>query len=240
MYHEYMHSENRSGERGNLFFYIFMAVALFAGLTFAVSQGGRVSVQNLTREQSRLQATEIIDYSDAIAKAVGTLRLRGTTLARLRFSHADLPTGDYGDPATTDPLDMVFHTQGGGIIYRAPSPTALATPGEIFAFLNQNEIQDFGQTCGAAGCADLVMALRDVKTEICMVINDLGDIANPSGAPPIDSDFNFTGKFLGSMAGPPETLGNEASSAGLAGKSYGCFKNNTDGKNYFYRVLWAQ
>lgn len=240
MYHKDMRNDHRAGERGNLFFYIFMAVALFAGLTFAVSQGGRVSVQSLTREQARLQATEIIDYSDAMAKAVGTLRLRGTTLARLRFAHADLSTADYGNPATTDPLDMVFNPQGGGIIYRPPSPDMLATAGEHYAFLNKNEVEGFGQTCGTTGCSDLLMALRDIKTETCLVINNLGDITNPSDLPPEDADFDFTGKFQGSMDGPPETLGDEASSAGLAGKAYGCFTNNTDGKNYFYRVLWAQ
>jgi hypothetical protein len=105
-------------ESGNIFFYIFLGVALFGALTLAVSQGGRVSSSNLTREQMQLRATEIIDYSDTISKAVGTLRLRGVTLANLRFATPALSVTDYGDSTAIDQVNLVFHPNGGSAIYR--------------------------------------------------------------------------------------------------------------------------
>ena len=229
----------RSSESGNVFFYIFLGVALFGALTYAVSQSGRGSVENVTREQSRLRATEMIDFSDSVSKAVGTLRLRGVTLAQLRFAHADLSNSDYGDPALTDPAFMVFNAAGGGIIYNNPAPDAVMSAGQQWQFLTQNQVQGFGTTCLTEACSDLVMAVADLRTEICLMINKLSGIANPDVLPS-DSDFETAGKFNGSITGTPEILGDESSSAVLAGKPFGCFKNEDDGRNYFYRVLWVQ
>lgn len=227
-------------ERGNLFFYIFIAVALFAALSMAISQSGRGSVESLTREQARLRATDIIDYSDAIAKAVGTLRLRGTTLANLRFSESDLSIADYGDPTTGDPINMVFKPEGGGIIYRAPDKDLVVSSGQQLMFLNKNEVDGFGDTCGAATCSDLLMVVGDIKPDVCLVINKLGGVVNRGGHIPSDSKIDLTGKFQGAMVGVPETIGNDTGSLQLSGKSFGCFESDDNNKNYFYRVLWAQ
>lgn len=229
----------RNRESGNVFFYIFLGVALFGALTYAVSQSGRGSVENITREQSRLRATEIIDFSDAVSKAVGTLRLRGVTLSQLRFAHSDLSLSDYGDPDTIDPANMVFHPDGGAIIYKDPSPDILVTPGEQWLFLNQNQIEGFGSTCPAETCSDLIMAIRDIRTDVCQIINKLAGFNNPEILPS-DTEFETTGKFKGTITGTPEIIGDETSSATLNGKPFACFKNDDDGKNYFYRVLWAQ
>lgn len=229
----------RNSESGNVFFYIFLGVALFGALTYAVSQSGRGSVDNITREQSRLRATEIIDFSDAVSKAVGTLRLRGVTLAQLRFAHADLSTTDYGDPDTSDPAHLVFNAAGGGIIYKDPAPDVLATPGGQWLFLNQNQIDGFGSTCTTESCSDLIMAIPDIRSDVCKIINKLAGISNPDTLPS-DTEFETSGKFKGTITGTPKIIGDETSSASLNGKPFACFKNDDDGKHYFYRVLWAQ
>ncbi len=232
-------SAMRNNESGNVFFYIFLGVALFGSLTYAVSQSGRGNVENITREQSRLRATEMIDFSDSVSKAVGTLRLRGVTLAQLRFAHSDLSTSDYGDPDTVDPANLVFHPDGGGIIYKDPAPDILATAGGQWEFLNQNQIEGFGTTCPAETCSDLILALPDIRTDVCQSINKLAGISDPETLPS-DTEFETTGKFKGTITGTPKIIGDETSSATLNGKPFACFKNDNDGKNYFYRVLWAQ
>ena len=226
-------------ERGNVFFYIFVAVALFGGLTMAVSQGGRVSSSNLTREQNQLRATEMIDYSDAISKAVGMLRLRGVRLEDLRFAHADLPEADYGDPTLIDPVNMVFNPQGGAVIYRPAGSDVVASGGQ-YDFVALNAVEGFGTTCATAKCGDIVMTVGAVRPDVCRAINEYGGIEPAGGALPVDSAFLLTGKFMGTISGVTEILGDETDSAHLAGKPYGCFTNDADGLNYFYRVLWAR
>lgn len=234
-----MNAMNRSGESGNVLFYIFIAIVLFGGLSFAVSQSGRGSLESLTSEKNRLAATEIVDYSDAVAKAVGMMRLRGVTLADLRFSHPDLAAGDYDAPGTKPPEAEVFNTEGGGIVYRRAPAEALITAAEDYAFLSGIAIQDIGTTCAAATCADLVMAVRNLNVTVCEVIDRMGTAIAKGDPAPSAASFNFAGRFKGAMAAPA-IIGNAAASAPLAGKPYGCLKNDADGLYYFYRVLWSQ
>lgn len=235
-----MSMQNYNRESGNVFFYIFIGVALFAGLTMAVSQGGRVSSSNLTREQMQLRATEIIDYSDTISKAVGTLRLRGVTLANLRFATPSLNVADYGDATAIDQVNLVFHPNGGSAIYREAGGASVNTGNGPYEFVALNAVAGFGTTCATSTCTDVLMVLGDVRADICRAINDYGDIGDATSALPVDSSFLMTGKFQGTISGASEVLGDEGTSAALAGKSYGCFTNTDDGLNYFYRVLWAR
>lgn len=235
MYHQKM----RSSESGNVFFYIFLGVALFGALTYAVSQSGRGSVDSLTREQSRLHATEIIDFSDAVSKAVGMMRLRGVTLSQLRFAHANLPIPDYGDPDTIDAASLVFNADGGGVVYTPPARETLTTPGQPWMFLTRNQIDGMGTTCPAWNCTEVVMAAANMRDDVCVAINTLAGINNSSTIP-VHSQFITSDKFKGVINGTPVIIGDEAGSAVLSGQSYGCLKSNANGINYFYRVLWQQ
>ncbi len=220
-------------------FYIFLAVALFGGLSYAVSQSGRGSAKTATDEQAKMRATEIVDYSDTVAKAVQSLRLRGTTLATLRFSHADLSSTDYGAPDPANALNEVFNSEGGGVVYHSAAPEAITAAAEDYKFIGSNAVKDVGTTCTTAACSDLLLMIGNIRTVICVAINNFVDVGNPGGAPPVDSAIDLAGTFKGTM-GYVNTIGDESSSAALKGKSTGCFKNTADGANYFYRVLWAQ
>lgn len=228
----------RSGESGNIFFYIFLGVILFGALSYAVSQSGRGSVESIAREQARLRATEIIDFSDAVSKAVGTMRLRGVSLAQLRFAHSALSISDYGNSTTIDPVNLVFNPAGGEVIYRDPTADMLVSPGGQWMFVTGNQVAGFGTDCATADCSDLLMVLGHLRGDICQAVNALAGIKNPASMPEV-AELNTGGKFQGTLADAPKTIGT-ASSLILAAQSFGCFKNNDDNRHYFYRVLWAQ
>lgn len=225
----------RPSESGNVLFYIFIAVVLFGGLSFAVSQSGRGSLSQITQDRNRLAATEIIDYGDSLAKAVGTMRLRGTTLANLRFSHLDLPGASYDAPGTQAAENEVFNSEGGAMIYRRPPAGTTVTAGTDYAFLAGVAVQDIGTTCSTAPCADLVVAIPGITAEICDLINRTGGNTAKGDSIPVNADFNIAAKFKGTMAAP--TLVNTAK---LTGRLYGCLTSTADATNYYYRVLWAQ
>lgn len=226
----------RSAQSGNILFYIFFAVILFGGLSFAVSQSGRGSLSQISDERGRLAATEIIDYADTLAKAVGAMRLRGTTLETLRFSDAALPSADYDAPGTQDATHEVFNTEGGNMIYRRPPVEASASgTAEHYAFLSAIAITDIGTNCAQESCADLVVVVPGLAASVCDQINILGGNTARGDPTPTTAVFNFAAKFRGTMAAP-----SVINHADLAGRLYGCVRHTADNQHYFYRVLWVQ
>lgn len=225
----------RDNERGNLFFYLFLVVILFGALTFAIAQSGRGSATAVTDEQTRLNATEIIDFSETVAKATGLLRLRGTTLAQLRFATAELPAADYNPAPVADSVNKVFDPEGGGAIYRHPPSGALKTAGVEYAFLGGLEFAGIGTTCGTGACTDLAMVLPGITKSTCDSINRLASVDTTETTPILD----LSSKFSGTMS-----YASTISGAALSGKAFGCFMYDdaldANDVYYFYRVLWTQ
>jgi hypothetical protein len=222
-----MNRSHRHAESGNVIFYIFLAVALFGALSFAVSQSGRDSGDSAVLQQNRLRATEIIDYGDTVARGVGMIRLRGTTLATLSFSSAGTTEND------------VFGIDGGGINYRVPSSEVTTTGTENYQILTGNAVQGVGTTCTAPSCAELLLVLGKVKPAICTAIDQLAGINPPDFTPPVDSAIDLAHPYTGTMAYGAK-IGDEPSSIALNAQMYGCLQNDTDHAYYYYRVLWQQ
>ncbi|MDB5491566.1 MAG: hypothetical protein JWO78_1415 [Micavibrio sp.] len=218
------HAE-RQAERGNVMFYIFLAVALFGALSFAVSQSSRNTGDSGIQQQNRLRATEIIDYGDTVAKGVGMLRLRGVSLATLSFSSTGTTEKD------------VFAIDGGGVNLRRPSSDVTTTGTETYQILTGNAVNGVGTTCTLDSCTEILLVLAQVKLPVCTAINQLAGINPPDYAPPYDADFDVTHPYTGTL-NYTKTL----SAAPLTGQMYGCFTVSTaDPKNYYYyRVLVQQ
>lgn len=225
-------------ESGSVIFYILIAVALLAALSFAVARGGRGgSVTQLSAETVRLYASDIIEYGDALKKAVAQLRLRGMALSSLSFAHDDAHA-DYG-VAGADPDNEIFDLEGGAVIYKAPPEQALASAGALYEFYGTNEIEEVGSTCGAASCADLLVSVSGLSEQVCIKINDLLGVSNPSDVPPVDTGMDMTTRFAGSFS-YAAVIGDEAASAALAGKTAGCFYDTTATTYIYYQVLAAR
>ena len=228
-----------SPESGNILFYILVGVMLLAALSFAVTQGGRDNTQSLNQDKQRLIATEIIDYADTIKKAVDAVRLRGAPLMSLSFADAGLSAA-YGTPGT-DPPDEIFNTSGGAVVYKDVTPDALeGLTSQSYVFTAKNEIKDVGSTCAADACTELAVMLPALKKDVCIAINTILSVDNPSGAPPVDTASDAT-PFAGSATAVyADTIGDEAGSAALAGKTAGCFLDSGSNQYTFYQVLQAR
>lgn len=111
--------EKRRSERGNVMFLILIAVVLFGALSFMMSQGSRTGAQSLTLEQSRLAATEIINYLNNIKQATDSLIIKGCDPLSIDFSNEVYTNnnGTVSDPAPTgaDTGCTLFHPAGGGM-----------------------------------------------------------------------------------------------------------------------------
>jgi hypothetical protein len=235
-------------ENGNIFFIILVAVALFAALSFAISQGMRGSSASVSKEQSQLYASELITFAKSLESAVQRLQARGVSENDLCFDIDDYPGGDtmYEHASCANTRNRVFHPDGGGIFYKA------FTGQDGFSIASEringgNKVENVGTTCGPAACTELLYVVRMNDTaegslEICNAINaELGIVAS---APPIDTAINtahaFTGTFNATAAGT--TIADSGQAPELLGKKTGCIQETTGGGDdyVFYHVLIAR
>jgi hypothetical protein len=108
--------KTRRSERGNALFLILIAVALFAALSYAVTQSGRSGSGGTTRETGTINGAQITDFPASVRTAVTRMVLSGGTTAA---------TLDYR--TTTDSVNAIFTTPlGGGAAVVAPPANAVA------------------------------------------------------------------------------------------------------------------
>lgn len=227
-------------ESGNVLMYILVAVALIAALSFAVTNssqdGGGAST-----ERSKVLATDMLEYSNIVANAVGKLRLRGCRLDLINFDHDDL-TGYDNTNAPSDGTCDVFALNGGAINYTTPNLQSLDISNSadaVWGIYGENAIEQVGSTCSSASCAELILAIENVRSAVCLAINDLLGITNPSGNPPTDTHLDKT-LFTGSM-GYAQTIGDESGGESLISRRAGCYsKTGSPASNVFYKVLQAR
>lgn len=240
MYHHRMNT--RLPESGNVLFYILIAVALIAALSFAVVQSGGGGTKGISDDRARLIATEIIEYSNVMSSAVSQLTLRGVDLGELCFDDANWGGSNYAySPACDDNFNKIFHISGAGVNWvQAPSEAmdGAASPDNLWHIYGDNEVESVGTTCGAAGCSDLILVVDELAKSVCQQINGLLDVTATSEDPPTDTDIGET-RYIGAF-GYTATIGDEAGGAELVGRASGCFENTTDNKYVFYKVLIAR
>ena len=239
-----MNKHAASSERGNVLFYILVAVALLAALSLAVSQSGRGNVNKLTEEKARLYATDMIEYANIVAASVGQLRLRGCDSDEISFENDDV-SGYTNANAPTDNTCHVFHLSGGGVDWKQTPAEAINDGNANHYFYNAaNEVELIGTTCGTSACSELLMLVQDLSQQVCIQINNLLDVTNPADTPPTSANVNVSlPKFTGAF-GYTDTMGDTAGDNVLAGKKAGCTLDASCGGNpdcySFYRVLWSQ
>lgn len=241
---------DRRSESGNAMIYIFIAIALLAALSFAVSQSSRSAGKSLAEDRAALVASEIISYGDTVAKASGQLRLRGIKDYQLRFAHPDAPA-DYGT-YDDEPTAEIFNPAGGGVLYRAPPPQAGSGPPLVYEISGDVAIDRIGLTgCTAPAhqpedCSELLIVVAGLRKEVCQMINDQLGLAHRNDEPPEDDALPTTPRFVGNASSTPnpytftETIGDDGDSALLSQQTAGCYYNSGAASHVYYQVLIAR
>ncbi len=165
---------------GNVLFIILVAIGLFAALAAAVmnSEGGG---KNAGSERAALYANDIALFAGSVEQAVGRMFARGISESDLCFDLDGATGGDtrYEGPAGCATIaNRVFHPQGGGISYQAPSDRYLDPSFSSFRFYGEYLITD--QTSishvppnGSSSTTELMILLPYVTKEICIALNDM-------------------------------------------------------------------
>ncbi len=227
--------QKNNKERGSVIFIILIAVALFAALSFATTRGMRGGESGVEKEQAKLLATEIIQYTNSLQTAIQMMQIDGVNDEDISF-HADFwGHTDYKHAVAQPEENRVFSPSGGGVNYTKPKDDM--NGGADWVFTGDNRAS-LGSEIGTTE-ADLIMVLPKVTDSVCAKIND--DLVG-SETIPDEIDFFSLVKFNGTFAAGTKL---DIAETDYADLQMGCLRSKAGagttqtapGKNYFYAVL---
>lgn len=233
-------NKEKKSQAGNVFVIILAGVFLFGALMFTFSKSGQKGSGNLTKQQAKIAAQEILNYARLVEGAVDRVRRNGCSENEISFENAVVA----GYSNTNAPINGscdIFGTTGGKIEYSAPKTDWLDSffsnqTGNYgtWKFVANHTIEGVG-----TNATDLRITLNFIKKEICLNINNLLNIENPSGNPPIDENsISGDNEFVGAYSIPSANTIGDDGGHNLAGKSVYCREGSSSFQ--FMNVLLAR
>lgn len=243
-----------ASERGNVLILIFIVIALFAALGFAVSSIMRSGDPGAVSDHRRgLNVGTILDYTRSIRSVIQNLRISsGCTPEQISFENP-VEGGYANSNAPADNSCHVFHISGGGMNYDPPDTTWLDPNqshrplyGEWY-FIGESCVYDIGT--GGTDCAsqnggadsELIVALPYVTQAVCEKLNSVLNISDNTIPRLSDQAWASTAKFTGTYTQGNHAIQSDGNNTSLLqGKMAGCFEGHNrppTGTYTFYQVL---
>ncbi len=151
---------------GNALFLILIAVALFAALSYAVTQSGRGG-GSVDREQALIAASQVTQYAAGLRTTVTRMGITGTNVNQTGAP----PTAglDFGTDSAAS--DQIFDSAGGGAIEQTP-PNGASTSANYTYLPAPNGangwfIMDIGTNAGR----EVMVVLDALSQTVCTEIN---------------------------------------------------------------------
>ncbi len=222
-----MNTTQRKSESGNVLFLILIAVALFAALSYAVTQSTRSGGGSTENEKNALSSASLAQYPAALRTSVVRMILNGTPVSALEFNSPS----DFS--LSSDNGTLVFHPSGGGGVYQTATDVA---PQDGNWYFNGNfEIPELGIDGNSGN--DIIAFLPGVSSSLCIKIND--ELGVPAGTSTVTGipDFNATDADIldnaetGSLIDPDSATGVghnpiDNASDDFNGQPTGCFRDS--------------
>lgn len=233
-------------ERGNVLFLILIAVALFAALSYAITQSTRTGGGNAAREQSLIGSSALAQYPINLRSAVMRMVIGGENIRNILFNSPE----NFGALSANR---LVFHPQGGGATYSdAPGDVMAAATSANWIYNAEFRVPNVGSD-GTNG-NDVIAFLVGVNQATCERINKQSGIAASTSAqcgtyrgevPEVDLlnskiNLNMVNGYTfpsNTVVDPIQCTGGSASA--FTAKSIGCFydTNLNGGQFVFYSVI---
>jgi len=240
-----MHTNN--SEKGNALFLILIAVALFAALSYAVTQSGRSS-GSIDRETAMIAASQITQYPATLDTSITRMIITGTTAGEVHFGH----TTSHSDAADTlTDEGNVFNVDGGAATRSAPPSGIGNAEGDwpvqgtlskgtwgfkdVTDSVNGYYIYDVGSNDAVTG-REAVAYLHQIAIGVCEQINKGLNLAYDP-IPFQDSAVDYTvGQGVGD-AGPASDGGSSNTFGAMKGEPFGCIRNGDIDYDYYHALI---
>jgi len=191
-------------QNGNVLFLILIAVALFAGLSYVVTQSTRSSPGGVGKEKTLLQLNQVHNYAVNVKTAVSRILTNGGSFVSLSFEDSKF-TADYTNPNCTRDDCKVFKSTGGGATWAEP-PDGF-NDGSDYILTGHNQVKGLGVDApGDPSAAELLLIVPNISESTCLAINttlnggDVTTIPDDSSGCLVDTgaaDFYYAGTFTG-------------------------------------------
>ncbi len=222
---------------GNVLFLILIAVALFAALSYAVTQSSRSGSGGIERDKAKLYAAQFVQYGTAIEQAIGRMRVINRTPEYGIDLASSVTWSSSANATCTTNVCKVFHVEGGGIspafIDEKAFDTSLGIAPTIFrhSVFRAVSVVDVGSDLD-----ELVLIIAGLKKEVCAEINKSMGIID-GGNPPTDVYTGY-GDYRGTLTAFPEATAVQGDGSALfEGKRTFCAYYNAATGYTFYHVL---
>lgn len=238
-------SYERLGERGGVIFWIFLGVALFAALNMAFMNINRVGQPGDMTEADRLRATDIMQYSNAVQRAIRVMKIEGTNDTSICFDTVQWGHNDYQHtPACDDDTNKVFNPQGGGVSFQESvadwygdeAASASINDDRSWIFTGRIEVENVGTDGGVATSqdanTDLIMVTAPLRDNVCRAINEM--LSRGPSIPAIAAnthDDMANNKFAGNFTAGTNKIGDFGRER--------CVRD-AEGFNMYYKVILAR
>lgn len=219
----------REKEGGNVLFLILIVVALFAGLTYAVITTERNTSADISEEQADMSLSPLLQYASGLQFAIERLMIfKHCEETELSF-HSDFwGHTDYEHIPPVKNQCLIFHAEGGGVVFRS---SISRLDGEI-----SFDTADLPQIGSAE--PELLLVIRGLSRDFCEVINNrFGISVNPI---PQEADTPGVRPFNGLYQTLATAPGKTADTAALRGRQMGCLYDTDDDLYLYYQVLLAR
>lgn len=243
------------GQSGNALWFILVAIALLAALTFALTQNSSKQADNLSSEQARIVAQQTMrDFNEYTQGVNKLMQFNNCSESQISFENTYIdPPSTYNN--TKSPLDhrcKIFMPEGAGLVRRS-APTGLHDRSKVAADtrwliagnLSVNGIgpENEEETPCTTNCAELIMGNEYIDPEVCRQYNQLlkiNDGKPVAAGSSVDWDEPYDGTFTDGTSGSERIYeGSGEEDSILWGVPSACFVTNQGSyKNHqIYHVL---
>lgn len=245
----------KNDESGNVLFLILIAVALFAALSYAVTQSSRGSGRDASRETNLIASSQITQYPAAVRNNLIRMVLGGTDETTLEFN----APSEFGSLTVTNGLRDrgVFHPDGGAATYVNAQPDLMADASQgTWIFTGDYEVENLQtNSTGSADGNEIIAFLPNVSEAICETLNTEYGITVDQPTTDQDNDGVPGGRYNNTVTVPDETMimdegngiGADVAATVLqdafSGQPFGCFDSDdtaVGGPFVYYHVVYER
>lgn len=231
----------KQNQRGNVLWFILIAVVFVGLLTMVLTRSSSNVEQTGDREQNRIKSGQVLRYAKSIEAAVQDMRIKLISESDISFEN-DGTEIDYYNPNCEINDCRVFDVGGAGLVYRDPPPGLNDGSEWIFTGANNvgSEDNPVGTTSSRSG-NDLIMLMPNANKDFCIELNRQLNIESSDDIPSDEGGIETT-EFTGTYASALNIIDGDPSPFELDNQNAGCFIDQTADPDviYFYYVLLAR